>query len=137
MTALAQVDATVPMADRTNQFETLFDQYWMRRFHFALQMVGNPEDAMDIAQDAFLRLHRSWDRRDPDRPFAPWFFSIVRNLAIDRLRKRGSLREAPAEAAPERDPRPAQLRPEMGDHADRDHGHPTHDVLRENARGPG
>ena len=59
MTALAQVDATVPMADRTNQFETLFDQYWMRGFHFALQMVGNREDAMDIAQDAFLRLHRS------------------------------------------------------------------------------
>lgn len=86
----------------SDEFTALVKQYRLRAFHFALQMVGNREDALDLTQEAFLRLHRHWHRRDPARPFAPWFYSILRNLAIDLLRKRTSLKEDDLEAAPER-----------------------------------
>ena len=59
-------------------------------FHFALQMTGNHEDALDVMQEAFLRLHREWDRRDRNRNPAPWLFAVIRNLAIDLLRRRSA-----------------------------------------------
>jgi RNA polymerase sigma-70 factor (ECF subfamily) len=53
---------------------------------------------MDVTQEAFLRLHRHWGRRDRSRPFAPWLYSVVRNLAIDLLRKRSTRKECDLEA---------------------------------------
>jgi RNA polymerase sigma-70 factor (ECF subfamily) len=56
-------------------------------FRFALQLVGDRDLARDVAQDAVLRLFASLRRVDPERPFQPWLFRIVRNRAID-LRRR-------------------------------------------------
>jgi RNA polymerase sigma-70 factor, ECF subfamily len=70
------------------ELAALFLQYRLPAFRFALQMLGNREDAMDITQEAFIRLHRHWHRRDAGRPFAPWLYAILRNLAIDLLRQR-------------------------------------------------
>ncbi len=92
---LAEMTVAVP----TDEFTLLVREHRSRAFYFALQMVGNREDAMDITQEAFLRLHRHWHRRDPERPFAPWMYAIVRNLAIDFLRKRKSRRETDLDAA--------------------------------------
>jgi RNA polymerase sigma-70 factor, ECF subfamily len=75
------------------EFEEFFNQYRLRAFSFALQMAGNREDAMDLTQEAFLRLHRQWGRGDPPQPPAPWFYKVLRNLAIDLLRKRAAGRE--------------------------------------------
>ena len=58
---------------------------------FALQLVGNVDDAKDLAQEAMLRFFSTLDRFQPDRPVRPWLFSIVRNLARDFWR-RGKLR---------------------------------------------
>lgn len=77
-----------------------FREYRLRIFHFALQKVGNREDALDITQDTFLRLHRHWHRREEGKPLAPWIYAIARNLSIDVLRKRGSRREDDLETAP-------------------------------------
>lgn len=77
----------------------MFRQYRLPAFRFALQMLGNREDAMDVTQEAFIRLHRHWHRRDPERPFAPWLYAILRNLAIDLLRQRGRHRTEDAQAA--------------------------------------
>lgn len=67
----------------------IFRLHHLRVFHYSLQLVGNRDDALDITQETFLRLHRHWSRRDPDRPVAAWLYAIARNLAIDQLRKRG------------------------------------------------
>jgi RNA polymerase sigma-70 factor, ECF subfamily len=76
--------------DGASDLGALARTYRLRAFHFALQLVGNRDDAMDVTQEAFLRLHRHWQRRDPERPFAPWLYSIVRNLAIDLHRRRAT-----------------------------------------------
>ena len=94
-TAMVEVCVGEPEGD----FVDLFSEYRLKAFHYALQMVGNPDDAMDVTQDAFLKLHRHWHRRDPDRAFAPWMYAVVRNVAIDLLRKRSVHRETGLDSA--------------------------------------
>jgi RNA polymerase sigma-70 factor, ECF subfamily len=50
----------------------------------AAQLLGDHDDAEDIVQDAFTVVHRNAGTFDVARPFAPWFFSIVRRLAANR-----------------------------------------------------
>ena len=54
---------------------------------FALQLIGHPDDALDVAQDAMVRFFRSLSRFDPSRPVRPWLLRIVRNLVRDRARR--------------------------------------------------
>ena len=105
--AVAQVSRVEPEAE----FAELFAQYRLRAYYYALKMLGNPDDALEVAQEAFLRLHRHWVRRDRSRPFAPWMYSVVRNLSIDLLRKRACRQECELEAAPEVAP---EVGPERG-----------------------
>lgn len=53
----------------------------------ALQLLGNPDDALDVAQDSLLRLFDSFARFDPSRPLRPWLARIVRNRARDLQRR--------------------------------------------------
>ena len=102
MAVASQIGAPVGAVTKpAGEFEALVAEYRLRAFHFVLQIVGNREDAMDVTQEAFLRVHRNWRMRDPDRPFAPWFYAILRNMAIDFLRKRASRREEAPESAPD------------------------------------
>ena len=55
---------------------------------FALQLLGRPEDALDVAQEAMLRFFASIERFDRSRPVHPWLRRIVRNLVIDLVRRR-------------------------------------------------
>ena len=87
MTAI-QTSPVRNMVAANEELTEVFREYHTRLFHYALQLVGDREDAMDITQEAFLRLHRHWARRDEDRPIAAWLYAIARNLAIDQLRKR-------------------------------------------------
>ena len=70
------------------EFTAVVADHRTRVFAFLLQMVGNREDAMDLVQEGFLKLHTKWHLRDPDRPLSPWMYRIFRNLAIDHIRKR-------------------------------------------------
>lgn len=54
----------------------------------ALQLLGDPDDARDVAQDALLRLFSTFSRFDPKRPLRPWLARIVRNRAYDVRRRR-------------------------------------------------
>ena len=64
-------------------------------FRFALQLVGDRDRARDIAQDSVLRLFATLRRVDPDRPFKPWLFSIVRNRVTDVRRRERVRGEGP------------------------------------------
>lgn len=73
-------------------FADLVARYHRRAFWVAYHVLGRPEDARDVLQEAFVRLHRSLHRYDFGRNFYTWFYRIVMNLAIDALRKRKSTR---------------------------------------------
>lgn len=69
--------------------ETLYKRYAGLVFTLALRIVGDPELAREVLQDAFLRC---WDGREtynPGRGRVPWWLmGIARNRAIDLLRSR-------------------------------------------------
>ncbi len=50
-------------------------------------VLGDEHDAEDIAQDAYLRAFRSWDRFDGD-DVRGWLYTIALRLAFNQLRKR-------------------------------------------------
>ena len=61
----------------------------------AWRLVRNTEDARDIAQETFLRLHRHVVRLSPDRDPGPWLYRVTDNLALTALRSRRRNPEAP------------------------------------------
>lgn len=50
------------------------------------RVVGNQEDARDIAQDTFVRIYRHLEKFDHTKPFEPWLYRVGRNLAYNHLR---------------------------------------------------
>lgn len=58
-------------------------------FRFAYLLLGDPDDAEDIAQESFLRAWKYLKRFDATRPLKPWLLSITANLASNRRRSAG------------------------------------------------
>jgi RNA polymerase sigma-70 factor, ECF subfamily len=77
-----------PAETPTSAFESLRG----RLFGLAYRMLGSRADAEDIVQDAYLRWHQA-DRRRIDSPEA-WLVTTTSRLAIDRLRRLKTEREA-------------------------------------------
>lgn len=70
-------------------FGSLVTRYMRPAYLVAFSVTGNPEDAEDVAQEAFLvALKRLEDCRAPDR-FGGWLLTIVRNRARNLLRREG------------------------------------------------
>jgi RNA polymerase sigma-70 factor (ECF subfamily) len=84
------IEATVRGDDEA--FAVLVRRYVRSATLLAAQFLGVRDEAEDIVQDALLIVHRDAGRFDATRPFAPWFFAIVRRLAANRRSR--SLRRA-------------------------------------------
>jgi RNA polymerase sigma-70 factor, ECF subfamily len=56
----------------------------------AWRMLGNHSDALDAAQDVFLRLHRYLRSFRPDEDFAAWLYRLVVNACHDARKRRSS-----------------------------------------------
>jgi RNA polymerase sigma-70 factor, ECF subfamily len=69
-------------------FGEIVTLYMRRAYIGALAILGNREDAMDVSQEAFLKAYRAIRRFDPERPFYPWFYRILRNACFDWIRRR-------------------------------------------------
>jgi len=76
-------------------FEPIVVVYQNRAYQYALAILRNHHDALDLSQDAFVRAFRSLDRFDVQRTFLPWFLRILRNLCLNTLKKRGRRPENP------------------------------------------
>ncbi len=72
-------------------FEQVVHLYQRRAFLAAMSYMRNPEDAREASQEAFARAFKALDRFNPELPFYPWYYRILRNLCLDRIarRKRG------------------------------------------------
>lgn len=58
-------------------------------FRLCYLLLGDPDDAEDVAQETFLRAWNHLKRFDPTRPLRPWLLSIASNLASNRRRSAG------------------------------------------------
>jgi RNA polymerase sigma-70 factor (ECF subfamily) len=88
-------------AGDTDAFERLVDLKRRLVLRAAFRILGNLDDAHDVAQTVFLTLWRSLDRYDHSRRFDTWLYRVTVNAAIDMARKagpRGVLYPLPDEA---------------------------------------
>lgn len=69
-------------------FERIVDDYTPPASALARQMLQDPALAEDAVQEAFVRVIRKRRQYVSSRPFSHWFYSILRNICIDMLRKR-------------------------------------------------
>lgn len=93
-------------AGNTAAFEELVRRYQDRLYGLALRMLGQREEAEDVAQEAFINIYRSLGRYRTDERFAPWAYKIASNLCIDHLRRRRAQLvslDAPADPEEEED----------------------------------
>jgi RNA polymerase sigma-70 factor (ECF subfamily) len=58
-------------------------------FRLAYLLLGDADDAQDVAQEVFIRAYRALDRFDASRPLRPWLLRITSNLAHNRQRSIG------------------------------------------------
>ena len=57
-------------------------------FHFLCRMVGNEDDANDLAQETFVRVFKSSKSFRAEQKFSSWLFTIAANLARNHFRWR-------------------------------------------------
>jgi RNA polymerase sigma-70 factor, ECF subfamily len=90
-------------------WEPLVQTHQQVVFRLAYLLLGDPDDAEDIAQETFLRAWNHLKRFDQTRPLKPWLLSITANLSRNRRRSAGrylaaltrAFRDEPAAASVE------------------------------------
>lgn len=75
-------------ADDAAAFAELVELYNQRVIMVMHHVVGNAQEAEDLAQEAFLRVFRSRKKYHPRAKFSTWLFTIANNLALNVLRTR-------------------------------------------------
>lgn len=68
-------------------FEQLVRLYENKVYHLALRMCSNPEDAYDVAQEAFLAAWKGLPAFRGESGFSTWLYRLTSNAAIDHLRR--------------------------------------------------
>ena len=86
-----QTDAELVRAtlhEDKNAFALIVDRYVDAIYQFAYRYVRDPEEAEDIAQEAFVRAWKNLKTFDTSRNFKTWLFTIAKNAALDFLKKK-------------------------------------------------
>jgi RNA polymerase sigma-70 factor (ECF subfamily) len=68
-------------------FETLVEKHSDFVYNVAFRVMGDPEEAEDVAQDAFLSAYRAYDRFEGKSQVTTRLYRITMNAALMRLRK--------------------------------------------------
>src|SRR5579859_3575434 len=69
-------------------FEFLYQLHGRRVYALCLRMVGNPSDAEDLMQEAFLQLFRKIGTFRGESAFSTWLHRMTVNVVLMRLRKK-------------------------------------------------
>lgn len=80
---------------KKNDFAHIIKRYKDPIYHFILRMVKNEEDAMDLAQEAFIKAYNGLGGYEEAYSFKSWLFTIAAHHTIDFLRRRKQRKETP------------------------------------------
>jgi len=84
-------------AEAAVSFEEVFDRYHSMVFHLAYRVLGDREEALDVAQEVFFTIYRKMHRFRGDSSLKTWIYRIAINVASNRcrwwnrLRRRGTV----------------------------------------------
>jgi RNA polymerase sigma-70 factor, ECF subfamily len=70
-------------------FRTLVERYQRKVYAVALGMLKDKEEAMDVSQEAFVKVYKYLEHFKGDSSFYTWLYRITVNVCIDVIRKRG------------------------------------------------
>lgn len=88
---------------------TLIDQYWAPVVRFVRSILGDADQAEDIAQETFVRFWATRDRLRGDGSLEPLLFRIARNASLDERKRGRFVRPLHEESLP---PVPEYLQPD-------------------------
>jgi RNA polymerase sigma-70 factor (ECF subfamily) len=99
-------------------FDRLYRGAYPRVYRTLVAILGDPAEAEDCAQDAFVQAFQAWERWRPDAPAEAWIHRIAVNKAISyrrraRLRTVGELLRRLGRPAGSIDPAHAATRPDL------------------------
>lgn len=106
-------------------FDELAERYGGKLYNAALRVTGNPEDALDAAQNALLKAFDNLASFDPSYRFFTWIYRIQMNEALNLVYKRRRYVGLPSEM-----PAPTQANPER-EYLDRETGSAIETALLE------
>lgn len=69
-------------------FGALLSKHEMRMYNIAYRMMGNSEDAMDMVQEAMIKVYRSLGRFEGSAQLGTWLYRVTTNTCLDELRRR-------------------------------------------------
>ena len=69
-------------------FKLLVERYQRKVYAVALGMVKDKEEALDISQEAFVKVYKYLDHFKGDASFYTWLYRITFNICIDAIRKK-------------------------------------------------
>jgi RNA polymerase sigma-70 factor (ECF subfamily) len=78
-------------------FQTLYETHKRRAFSLCLRMTGNPAEAEELTQDAFLLVFRKVHTFRGESEFSTWLHRLVVNVALAHLRKK-RIQQVPLDA---------------------------------------
>ena len=110
-------------------FRQLVEKYQRRIYQLALGMLKDPDEAMDIAQETFVRVHKYLPSFKGDSSFFTWTYRIGMNLCLDAQRRAGRAHRVDLEDGDE-----AELEAAM-DPASHALAGPSRQVLNQELRG--
>jgi len=75
----------------TGSYSQLVEKYSHLAFSLSMKILNQREDAEEAAQDAFIKAYNSLSSFQYSSAFKTWFFRIVYNTSISRLRMRKNI----------------------------------------------
>lgn len=88
----------------------IWEQFGGRLRGFIRKRVDDPQDAEDLLQEVFLKIHTRLDTLEQEDRLLPWLYRIARNTILDYYRARRPSAPLPEDLA--EDPEPLEAEPE-------------------------
>jgi len=76
------------LVNEPHAFESLVRDYRKLCWHIVFRMVGNPDDARDLCQETFLRVHRQLHQFRFECPLKSWIGRVAYSIALRHLERR-------------------------------------------------
>jgi RNA polymerase sigma-70 factor (ECF subfamily) len=68
-------------------FDFIVAFYQKAIYSHLYRLVNNPDDALDLMQDTFVKAYKNYKNIDPDKNFKSWLYKIATNTAYDWFKK--------------------------------------------------
>jgi RNA polymerase sigma-70 factor (ECF subfamily) len=73
---------------KVEAYGELVRRYQTSVFNVCYRLLGDRDEAQDLAQEAFMRAYQRLEMFDETRPFGPWIRRVAANLSVNHLKRR-------------------------------------------------